>query len=177
MTGIETALMIGGTLLSAGTSIIGGMSANQQAKAQARQVEEQARQERAAALREAGRKRKEGEYIQSQQLAAAAAGGGGVNDPTVLNIMGDTAGETEIQAKELQYAGDVRATDLMNTASMIRYGGKQEKMGGLVKGLSSLAAGGASIYNKYNPASTTSRYDTGASRWLQMRGGGKSRYG
>lgn len=159
--GLGTIAGLAGNLLSGAGSIAGGMNAAQQAKMQARQLERQAQEEKAAARREAFRKREEGERIGSRQLAVAAASGGGVNDPTVLDIMGDTAAETEIQAEELEYAGNVRASDLENYASAVRAGGKQAATAGMVKGITSIASGGLSLYDKFNPPRTRSRYAYG----------------
>ena len=159
--GLGTLLGLGGNLLSGAGSIAGGMNAAQMAKAQARILERQAEEEKAAARREAMRKREEGERIGSRQLALAAASGGGVNDPTVLNIMGDTAAETEIHAEEIEYGGSVRAADLLNQASAVRAGGQQMKTAGIIKGIGSIASGGASLYDKLNPPRTRSRYAYG----------------
>lgn len=160
MSGLEILGALGAAVSAVG-SIAGGNAANKQAKQQSRILEQQAMEEKAAAYREAQRKRKEASVLESRQVAAAAVSGGGVNDPGVLDIIGDTAAEGEVQAQELKYAGDVRANDLSNQAASVRYTGKQEKTAGLIKGVSTIATTGASLYNKLNPPEDTGLYAPG----------------
>jgi hypothetical protein len=164
MSGIETVLGVAGavgSLVSGISSIAGGSAQAEQAKYQAQALKQQADMERAAANREAMRKRKEADRIASGQQAAAAASGGGATDPTVLDIMGETAGEGEIQAQELQYGGEVRAADLMNQAAMIKAAGKQAKTVGIVRGAASILSGGSKLYDKFNQPETITRYGGG----------------
>lgn len=137
------------TAFSAASTIAGGAAANKQAKAQARILQQQADQERAAANREAQRKRAQTELVLSKQQAAAAASGGTATDPTILDLMGDTAAEGNLQAKETQYTGDVRATDLLNQAAYVRYAGKQAKRQSLFKAGATVLGGGLSMAGKY----------------------------
>ena len=154
MTGMEM-IALAGVALSAAGSIASGMQQNAQAKAQSRAMGIAAKRAEAAGLRKAQEKRREGEYVMSQQQAQAAAGGGAVNDPTVLDLIGDAAGETEIQAKELEAQGSAEATDIRNQAALTRWGGKQDQLSGFVKAGSSIASAGAGLYSKYNPAEPT----------------------
>jgi hypothetical protein len=158
MSGLEVIIPAVGAAISAVGSIAGGAAQNKQAKYRARILDQQAAQERAAANREAMRKREEAERVLSDQQAAAAASGGTATDPTILNIIGDTAGEGAVQAEELQYGGEVRATDLTNQAAAVRYAGKQAKSAGIMKAVGTIATGGASLYDKLNEPEVVTRY-------------------
>jgi hypothetical protein len=167
MSGIETAI-IGGVLsagMSAISTIAGGAAQNKQAKYQARVLQQQADQEKASANREAQKKRSETEFLMSRQQALAAASGGGASDPTILDLMGDTAAEGEVQAKEVQYGGDVRATDLQNQASFIRHRGKAAKSGAMMTAMGTIAGSGLSLAGKYGDfGSSSSTYSGGGSK-------------
>lgn len=153
------------TALSAASTIAGGAAANKQAKAQARLLQQQADQERAAANREAQKKRAQTDLVLSRQQALAASGGGGPSDPTILDLMGATAAEGEVQAEEAQYGGELRANDLLNQAAYVRQQGKAAKQSSLFKAGTTLVGGGVSLAGKYGlfddsrSYSSTSRHE------------------
>jgi len=155
MTGIETALIIGGGLLAATGAVAGGVAANNQAKAEAKALKIQAGEQRAIAQREAIRKSREARLIISRQQALAAASGGSADDPTVLDLMQDTAEEGEYQKKVSLYEGESRSRQLLNKASVVRAQGRQAMLAGFLNAGQSVLSAGAQ-WAQYKPASTGS---------------------
>src|SRR3990167_1798671 len=102
---ILDAVKIGGTILSAGSSIGGGYAQQraaqqraQMAEYQAAQLRQAAGQERASSQRSAIEERRRASLIASRALALAGAGGGGVSDPGVANLLADIEGEGAYRA-------------------------------------------------------------------------------
>ena len=126
---IGTVLSAVGTGVSLLSSVQGWKQGNEQANAtmqaaefQARSAEQNAGQERATAQRAAEEERRQGKLVQSQALARSAASGG-ASDPTVVNLIGDIAGESEYRAQTALYQGEERATGLQQGADLSRYEG------------------------------------------------------
>lgn len=132
MTGLETALAIGGSLLSAVGSVAGGISKKNEADAQADAAERQAGEAQAVSQREAIQRSKEAKLLISRQQAVAAASGGGAADPTVLKLMGDTAKQGQFNVASALYEGDATAAGLQDSAALSRWQGHQEKFAGFI---------------------------------------------
>jgi len=162
MTGIETALLIGGSVLGAAGSVIGGIQAQQQADYQAKVQRRQAEEARAASQREAIRRAREARYVLSRQQAIAAASGGSATDPTVLDLMGDVAGEGEYQKAAALYEGNARGSSLEAQAALNRMAGRQAMLGGFVNAGTTLLSG-ASQWARYRNTGvmTTPNYTYG----------------
>lgn len=135
------ALSIIGALVGAAGSIIGGIAANNQAKAQAQAMEVRAGEERASSQREAIRRSKEAKMVLSRQQAVAAASGGGAADPTVVNLMADVAQEGAYQSGAALYEGETRGRGLEYDAKLTRLQGRQALFGGFINGFSSMISG------------------------------------
>lgn len=136
------------TVVSTGGSILGGIAANNAAGAEAESMEIEAGQRRAAAQRDAERKRKEAQVIMSRQQAVAAASGGGATDQTVLDLMARTAGEGELQAGQIQYQGEEAARGLRDNAAARRMQGRQALFSSFIDAGSS-ALSGFNNWNRY----------------------------
>jgi hypothetical protein len=133
-----TAATVGGTVLE-------GVSAKNQAEADARagmqaaeiqkrSLEAKAAEERAAAGREAQEKRKEGELLKSRQVALAASSGGGTANPTILDILGDTESRTSYLANSAVYGGEQRAAGLKDQANFGTWQAKTQAASSKAKG-------------------------------------------
>lgn len=118
----------------AATSIIGGNNAAASAKEagarqkaasefEAAQLEQNAGQAIASSQREAEEQRRQTRLVQSRALALSAASGGGVTDPTVVNLIGDIAGEGAYRAGVALYQGADKARQMNMGASAKRYEG------------------------------------------------------
>lgn len=127
--------------IEAVSSVMGGMAEEDLAKAEAGLLRRKASTRRAAAQREAIEERNNKELVKSRARAVAAAGGGGVDDPTIVNILGDIEGEGEFRALSRLWSGEEDATDLNNQAAARETSGKNAKKAGLIKGVSSVLQG------------------------------------
>src|SRR3990167_5020679 len=174
MSGLEPLMLaaaLGGTALQGAGTILGGIEANRAAKYEARQgqilsqweakqLEQQARQEEGAAAVAARERRHDAELVQSTQLARAAYSGGGVTNPTILNLMADTAQRGEFLAQTELAQGKMgaaarrhqgAATILVANmeADILRMKGRSAQTGGIISGIGSTVAGIADSYARY----------------------------
>lgn len=171
MTGMEIlgAVAIGMSVVSAGMTIAQGFTqASAQksiADAQAKQMRQQAGQERALAQRQAYEQQQEGRIVASRARALAAASGGGASalDPTVLDIYSGIAGESEYRALSALYAGESRGQNLEYSARLAKATGQMQAqnsiMSGLTSGLSTIASAGSSLYGRYATSPPPSSID------------------
>ncbi|WP_442582541.1 hypothetical protein ACSBOB_11590 [Mesorhizobium sp. ASY16-5R] len=132
MTGLETALAIGGSLLSAVGSVAGGISAKQNADAQADAAERQANEARAVSQREAVQRSKEAKLLISRQQALAAASGGGATDPSVLTNTGEIGKQGWLNSQTALYEGESQGRALEDSAAIGRWQGRKEMFAGFV---------------------------------------------
>lgn len=125
-----TAASVGGTVLAGQAAKSQGKMAQQAAEFEAKQAERAGAEERAAASREMLDQRRRTNYVISKQTANAAASGAGTSNPTILDIIGDTAQEGAYQAKTIQATGENRARGRLDQAAASRFGGKAAKAKG-----------------------------------------------
>jgi hypothetical protein len=139
MSGLEVI----GAVISGLGSVVGGIAANNAAAFEADQLEQKAKEERAASQRDAIEKRKEAAFVQSRQqaLAAASGGGAGTDAPTIMKLMASTAGQGEYNAQAALYGGENRARGLMDEAMGRRMSGRASLLGGVFGGFGSMASG------------------------------------
>lgn len=121
-------------------------------EASARNYEQTAGQERAAAQREMEEARRQGRYVSSAITARAAASGGGVNDPTVINLLGDAGKVAEIDARTAYYQREQSARNLEYAADVSRAQGAAAQEGAVLKGLTSALGAGSSLYGQFGGA-------------------------
>jgi homoserine kinase len=143
---------LAGSIVSAGSSILGGMQENNSAKAQANaadmeaeQMAQNAGQQRAEAQQEAIAKRREARLAQSRNQAVAAASGGGADDPGVLDINSDIAGEGEFNALTALYQGEARARGMEGDSAAKKYEAKSLRRAGSAARTGSFIGAGASL--------------------------------
>jgi hypothetical protein len=132
-----------GSVIGALGSVVQGIAANNAAQFEADQLEQKAKEERAASQRDALEKRKEAAFVQSRQQALAAASGGGASTdaPTIMKLMASTAGQGEYNAQAALYGGENRARGLMDEAKGRRMSGQASLLGGVFGGCGSMASG------------------------------------
>lgn len=133
---IAPAITAGGTLLS---GVAGAAAANNEAK----QMEAKGKEEFAASQREAQEKRREAALVQSRQQAVAAASGAGagMDAPTIVKLMTDTAGQGEFNAQTVRYGGENRRNALFAAASNRRASGRASLLGSVFSSFGTLAKG------------------------------------
>lgn len=167
---VPMAMSMAGTLFqSMGAG--GGMTASreaalrrqQQLEFEAKQLEINAGQERAAGQRVALDRDREARLVQSRALAVAGASGGGVSDPTIVNLIGKIAGEGAYRRGLAIYESEERARTLRLNAAARRYEGTLASeegevkasayattgLGALFKGAPGIVKNGMSLFDKY----------------------------
>lgn len=156
---ILPALMLAGSAVSAGGTIIGANSEAKGLRKEALQLDANAGQERAVSQRQAMDERRQGRFASSRALAVAAASGGGTDDPTVVNAIANLDGESEYRALTAMYEGNVRGDDLERQAKARRTEAKNVKKQALFKaGSTILGAAAGSMFDRYGggkPAGAT----------------------
>lgn len=147
--GIGEVLMLSSVLASAGGSVMEGQSASAAATAEGAQAQTQALAARATSQRQAAEERRQGQLAISRAQALAAASGGGATDPTVLDITGDIAAQSEYNALSALYEGNTAASTLEYQARIKKMQASQAKTAGYIGAFSKILSGGASLYDKY----------------------------
>lgn len=155
------------------------MAARQAAAFQFKQQQDtiNAGQAVAASQMSAAEQLRQGKLIQSRAQALAAASGGGAVDPTVVNIIGNNAGEIALRASIALYQGEEKARMLRMQAASEGYNaalsieaGENKAQAYEIAGRSAIFKGASSLFNKYgqgqpkasgagSPAEWTSGYD------------------
>lgn len=137
------ALALIGSLVGAAGTVAGGVAAKNDANYEAKQMEMKAKEETAAATREAGQARTESELAMSrgQALAAASGGGAGSDAPTILKLMSGLAGQGELNSQSALAGGFSRAAGLNDSAKARRAQGKSSFLGSVIGGFGQAAKG------------------------------------
>jgi hypothetical protein len=123
ISGVGTAMSVMGAISGYRASQAQAKAVTQQAAYQAKTAEIAAGQSRAEAQHRAEEDRRQGRLALSRAIAVGASSGGGAADPTVVNIAGDIAGDTEYRALSSLYAGEERARNQQQQADLSRYEG------------------------------------------------------
>jgi len=154
MTGIETALIIAGTAVSA----IGAIQQGNAAKAAANYNAAVARNNAIASRQnaEAQAKRQEREARIRAGANRAALGGSGVQlEGSVLDVLEDNAMEEELDRLMILHQGELQASNFESSANLMEFEGRQAQKAGRFKAFGTLAAGGAKAYGKWGGSSTS----------------------
>lgn len=150
LAGLGTALTIGAAVVGAGAAVYSAYQTVEQGKAQKAEYDRQAnvdelmgKNEYAAAQREAEQKRLEGELVMSRQraIAAASGGGGAASDPTIVQIMGETANRSQANSDAVLYAGEGARDSYNSSASARRASGANNFLGSVLTAAGTLAGG------------------------------------
>lgn len=127
---VGTAMAVAGAV----SSIAGGFSAASAAKTtaqrqkteadfEAAQMAQAGGQAIASSQREAIEQRRQARLLQSRAIAISGASGAGVTDPSVLNLIGDIAGQGSYRAAVALYQGEDKARQLNMGATAKLYEG------------------------------------------------------
>ena len=81
-------------------------------------------------------------YLRLGAIRAAQGRAGGTGDAgSVLDVLGDTAAQGEIERQDIIYQGELKARGFANTATLERAGGSAAQTGGFLKAGSELLGG------------------------------------
>jgi hypothetical protein len=141
--GLGSTLGAIGSVVSGVGTIAAGAAEKNAADFEAAQMDQKAKEEVAASQRDAIAKRREGAILNSraQALAAASGGGAGSDAPTIVKLMGQTAGEADYNAQTAMYGGYSRAAGLRDSAKARRASGNASLLGSVLGGFGSMAGG------------------------------------
>ncbi len=144
------------TIVSAvgtGVQALGALQQGRDQKAayefEAKQREQQANESRAASQREAQARNREAEAILSRQRTVAAATSGDVTDPSVLDIMGDTAGEADLARRTEIYRGENRARGYQDAAKVARMNADRAMTSARYQALGGVLGGASSMFSRF----------------------------
>lgn len=137
------------TVVSTVGAIQQGVEQRHQADAAAMALRNQANADEAAAQRTAINSRRQASYAISRGQALAASSGAGASDPTVVNVLGQIAGEGEYHALTALYEGGTSGGNALSEATAARSEGRAYQRAGNMKGISTLLTGGTDLYTKY----------------------------
>lgn len=146
-TGVKIALAIAGAAVSAAGAVSQGRAANQAAKFQATQLEQQADRDRQLAALQANDLR-DAESRRQATLRARVSGSGTTLEGTPLAILSDLAGESELQARRVAAGGETAANRAQGQAALSRFEGKNAQRAGVIKAGSSLLTSASSSFAK-----------------------------
>ncbi|TCL70652.1 hypothetical protein [Rhizobium sp. BK251] len=140
---IGTVATVAGTALTAAGTLAAGKAEKTNQDYIAKQEDQKANEEMAAAQREAQQNRKEAIFANSraQALAASSGGGAGSDAPTIVKLMSDTAGQGELNAGTTLYGGVQRAAGLRDSAKGRRAAGRASYLGSQLGAFGQVASG------------------------------------
>jgi hypothetical protein len=139
-----------GTVVSAVGTIASGNAARADAEFQAVQLEQNAKQQRAAAQAEQQEIKRRQTLATSRAQTVAAGSGLGADDPTVREIQSETneyGGKLQLAALA---AGRQRANQALNTATAARASGKAQQTGSLFSAIGQGFAGAARFTSSFD---------------------------
>lgn len=140
--GIGTGIQVLGTIKA-------GNDADAKAQYEAKVQEQQADEAKAASQRDAAAQYRQGNQILSQQRAAIAGSGGSLTDPSVLDLMGDTAAEADLAGRTEIYKGEQQSRGYNDAAKNSRISGKNAKTAAYIGAAGSLFSGVSSMYSRF----------------------------
>jgi len=137
------------TVVSTAGAIKQGQDQAFQAQQQAAALRNQANADEAAAQRMAQNSRRQAQYAISRGQALAASSGAGATDPTVVNVLGQIAGEGEYHALTSLYEGSTAGGNAMSEATAYDNAAQSYKRAGVIKGAATIFGGGTTLATKY----------------------------
>jgi hypothetical protein len=158
MTGIETALLVGATAVTAVGQVMAGNGAAaaqgfnaRLAEAQAVQTQYQAGAEQAAVQRQ---------LRQRQEAARAGAAGSGIDiaSGSALDVFADNAAEMELEAQTRRWQGQMKAQALRAQAAQDRAAASASRIGGYVGGRGDAADGRLACLGRVWPGRQRGRH-------------------
>jgi hypothetical protein len=130
-----------GTGLQVAGAIGQGLAAKKEGKFAEEAYKRQGTEELAEATRQAEERRQKTALVLSRERAVAADSGAGVTNPTILDIMGDTAQRGEYQAGLDLFSGKNKAAGSFDKAAAAKYKGNAAFAGSILEGLGKGATG------------------------------------
>lgn len=140
--GIGTGIQVLGTIKA-------GNDADARAQYEAKVQEQQADEAKAASQRDAAAQYRQGQQILSQQRAGIAGSGGSLADASVIDLMGDTAAESDLAARTENYKGEQQARGYNDAAKNSRISGRNARTASYLSAAGGLFSGVSSMYSRF----------------------------
>jgi hypothetical protein len=151
-----------GLIVSAVSAVAGAVSAMDAADAQkqaldynADVMDAQAQSEREAAAFAETQQREQAAKLRARQRVAYASSGIDLSEGTPLEVLGQQAGEMEMDALTIRYNGEIKAKQSESQAAIYRMQGAQAQRAGFANAGSSLLTGlggaATTAMNAYTP--------------------------
>lgn len=161
MAGLETIGLIAGlagSVVSAAGTVAAGKAAQQAAEYEAAQLDIKAKEEQAAAQREAEEKKRTKQLALSELQSKAAASGFTATDPTALALVDEITRYGTVQEQMAMYGGESRKAGLEAQAEGRRLEGRAAKAASKTSALATILGGIGTFAGKYGktPASSGS---------------------
>lgn len=131
--------------MQAGAQIGAGRTADRLASNQATQLQQQAAAVRSASVTREEMQRSAGRAAIAEGVASDAAAGGGPLSGSALDMLRQSMFNSEMDALQIRYEGQVRSTSLENDAAAVRAEGRQKRSSSFLTAAGTLA-GGVSSY-------------------------------
>lgn len=137
------------TVLTVATTVQQAQAQKKLMEYQAREREADANAEMAVAQREAIIERKKAKNLMSRARAVAAASGAGVSDPTVVNQLTEIETQGELNALNAMHSGATQFQALRRGAAVARNEGRAAQTAGYFDAASTALGGAESWASKY----------------------------
>lgn len=137
-----TAVIVGGTALSAMGTLAGGEAAERSAELDALQLEQAAEDVFATGTRQASGARREGRFVTSKARSAIAASGA-ASDAGTVEMLAKIESEADYNSLSALYEAKTEAKGLRSKAAARRYEGRAAKRASRFTALGGALLGGA----------------------------------
>ena len=140
-------MAIGGTVLSAGSAIMGGKAAKEAADYEAQQMDAQGDSQMAAASLKAFETAKQGDILLSNQRAAQAGSGGTTSDAGAVEQHSELSRKIQCNTLSEVFAGERRRASLRKGANAKRIEGRNAQKSSYAKAASTVISGASNAYS------------------------------
>jgi len=152
--------------IGTGIQVLGTLQAGREAKArheyEAKVQRQQADEAEAASQRDAAARYKEGQFILSQQRAAIAGSGGNLNDPSVIDLFGDTKDSIGLAVDSEIYKGKQQAKGYNDAAVVSGINAKNAMNAAWLNAGSQLFSGITNMYSRFGQQQRQTSAATGS---------------
>jgi hypothetical protein len=154
LTAISAIAGLAGSFIQARGTIAAGKAAQVNANYEAQQLDLKAKEEQAAAQRDAEEEGRRKDLALSKLQSNAAASGFSATDPTALQLADEISRYGTYQQQLTEYGGQSRRTGLEAQAEGKRLEGAAARKGASYAAAGTILGGISSLASKYNPATT-----------------------
>ncbi len=138
------------TVVTAGGQLAAGQAAQMGAEHEAKQLEQQGKEEYASSTREAQERRREADLLISAARARGAGSGADASDVGMIERVGEIESAGDYNVLASLFEGKVKKQSLFNQAAASRWGGKVAYKAGRTQALGTAIKGGGKSYGSYS---------------------------